>query len=132
MLDTIVIDHCGDANRALIARGQTVPKARTPRRYTACMQPVSVVATVLNEAEDIGRVVPSLLAQEPPAAEVIVVDGGSTDGTWEWLVRGKAEAGSAAGGDTRRDVQPEVLGGAGFARAKCGDCGGEVADHCLR
>jgi hypothetical protein len=50
------------------------------------MQPVSVVATVLNEAEDIGRVVPSLLAQEPPAAEVIVVDGGSSDGTWEWLV----------------------------------------------
>jgi glycosyltransferase involved in cell wall biosynthesis len=49
------------------------------------MQPVSVVATVLNEAEDIGRVVPSLLAQEPPAAEVVVVDGGSTDGTWEWL-----------------------------------------------
>ena len=49
------------------------------------MQPVSVIATVLNEAEDIGRVVPSLLAQEPSAAEVIVVDGGSTDGTWEWL-----------------------------------------------
>ena len=49
------------------------------------MQPVSVIATVLNEAEDIGRVVPSLLAQEPAAAEVIVVDGGSTDGTWEWL-----------------------------------------------
>lgn len=54
-------------------------------RYTASMQPVSIVATVLNEAQDIGRVVPSLLAQEPPAAEVIVVDGGSTDGTWEWL-----------------------------------------------
>jgi glycosyltransferase involved in cell wall biosynthesis len=49
------------------------------------MQPVSVVVTVLNEAEDIGRVVPSLLGQDPPAAEVIVVDGGSTDGTWEWL-----------------------------------------------
>lgn len=49
------------------------------------MQPVSVVATVLNEAEDIGRVVPSLLAQDPPPAEVIVVDGGSTDGTWQWL-----------------------------------------------
>jgi glycosyltransferase involved in cell wall biosynthesis len=48
-------------------------------------QPVSVVATVLNEAEDIGRVVASLLAQEPPATEVIVVDGGSMDGTWEWL-----------------------------------------------
>lgn len=49
------------------------------------MQPVSVVVTVLNEAQDIGRVIPSLLAQNPPAAEVIVVDGGSTDGTWEWL-----------------------------------------------
>lgn len=49
------------------------------------MQPVSVVVTELNEIEDIGRVVSSLLAQEPPAAEVIVVDGGSADGTWEWL-----------------------------------------------
>lgn len=50
------------------------------------MQPVSIVMTVLNEAQEIGRAVASLLAQEPPAAEVIVVDGGSTDGTWEWLV----------------------------------------------
>jgi glycosyltransferase involved in cell wall biosynthesis len=54
------------------------------------MLPISIVVTVLNEAEDIGRVVPSLLAQEPPAAEVIVVDGGSTDGTWEWLVGAQA------------------------------------------
>ena len=49
------------------------------------MQPVSVVVTELNEVEDIGRVVESLLKQEPAAAEVVVVDGGSTDGTWEWL-----------------------------------------------
>jgi glycosyltransferase involved in cell wall biosynthesis len=49
------------------------------------MQPVSIVVTVLNEGQDIGRVVASLLAQDPPAAEVVVVDGGSTDGTWEWL-----------------------------------------------
>jgi len=49
------------------------------------MQPISIVATVLNEVQDIGRLVSSLLEQSPAAAEVIVVDGGSTDGTWEWL-----------------------------------------------
>lgn len=49
------------------------------------MQPISIVATILNEAQDIGRMVPSLLHQDPPAAEVIIVDGGSSDGTWEWL-----------------------------------------------
>ena len=55
------------------------------------MQPVTVIATVLNEVEDIARLVSSLLAQRPPAAEVVIVDGGSTDGTWEWLV-GAAQA----------------------------------------
>ncbi|MGA2672407.1 MAG: glycosyltransferase [Terracidiphilus sp.] len=50
------------------------------------MQPFSIVATVLNEVQDIGRLVPSLLDQVPPPAEIVIVDGGSTDGTWEWLV----------------------------------------------
>jgi glycosyltransferase involved in cell wall biosynthesis len=50
------------------------------------MQPVSVVATVLNEVQDIGRLVPSLLGQIPSPAEIVIVDGGSTDGTWEWLL----------------------------------------------
>ncbi len=63
--------------------------ASCPARYTGPMQsvsvPVSIVVTELNEVQDIGRVVASLLAQVPPAAEIIVVDGGSTDGTWEWL-----------------------------------------------
>ena len=61
--------------------------------------PVSIVVTVLNEARDIGRVISSLLAQSPPAAEVIVVDGGSTDGTWEWLLDAQTsgQAAPAAG-----------------------------------
>lgn len=59
------------------------------------MQPVSIVATVLNEAQDIRRMVASLLAQVPPAAELIIIDGGSSDGTWEWL-----EAAAAAGSDS--------------------------------
>jgi glycosyltransferase involved in cell wall biosynthesis len=50
------------------------------------MQPVSVIVTVLNEVEEMGRLVPSLLGQVPPPAEVVIVDGGSTDGTWERLV----------------------------------------------
>jgi glycosyltransferase involved in cell wall biosynthesis len=52
--------------------------------------PISVIATVLNEAQDIARLVPSLLAQVPPPAEIVIVDGGSTDGTWEWLVNARA------------------------------------------
>jgi glycosyltransferase involved in cell wall biosynthesis len=51
------------------------------------MAAVSLIATVLNEAENIPRLVESLLRQTPPVAEVILVDGGSTDGTWEYLMQ---------------------------------------------
>lgn len=50
------------------------------------MLPVSVVVTELNEGREMERAITSLLAQEPAATEIVVVDGGSTDGTWEWLV----------------------------------------------
>jgi glycosyltransferase involved in cell wall biosynthesis len=50
------------------------------------MQPVSVIATVLNEVDEIGRLVSSLMSQIPPPSEVVIVDGGSTDGTWERLL----------------------------------------------
>jgi hypothetical protein len=49
------------------------------------MTAVSVIATVLNERENIARLVESLLQQTPSAAEIVIVDGGSSDGTWEWL-----------------------------------------------
>jgi len=49
------------------------------------MPPVSVAATVLNEVEDIDGLVESLMKQTLAPAEVIIVDGGSTDGTWERL-----------------------------------------------
>ena len=40
---------------------------------------------MLNEAEDIDGLVSSLVRQTLAPAEIIVVDGGSTDGTWERL-----------------------------------------------
>src|SRR5579863_2107028 len=49
------------------------------------MTAVSVIATVLNERENIARLVESLLQQTPTAEEIVLVDGGSSDGTWEWL-----------------------------------------------
>ena len=55
------------------------------------MQPVTIIATVLNEVKEIARLVPSLLAQDPAPAEVIIVDGGSKDGTWDWLLEAQRE-----------------------------------------
>ncbi len=52
---------------------------------------VSVIATVLNEAEDIGRLVESLAAQTLQPAQIVIVDGGSNDGTWEKLQRYASE-----------------------------------------
>jgi glycosyltransferase involved in cell wall biosynthesis len=49
------------------------------------MPTVSVVSTVLNEVQDIERLVISLMRQSLAPAEVIIVDGGSSDGTWERL-----------------------------------------------
>jgi len=46
---------------------------------------VSVIATVKNEEEAIRRLLDSLLAQTRPPDEVIIADGGSTDGTLEIL-----------------------------------------------
>jgi glycosyltransferase involved in cell wall biosynthesis len=46
---------------------------------------LSVAATVLNEVDDIDSLVESLMQQTLAPAEVIIVDGGSTDGTWERL-----------------------------------------------
>lgn len=43
--------------------------------------PVSVVMTVFNEADNIGTVILSLLGQSRPPDEIVIVDGGSTDGT---------------------------------------------------
>ncbi len=65
---------------------------RTLLRYTYFaemispnMPPVTVAATVLNEVDDIDALVESLMHQTLAPTEVIIVDGGSTDGTWQHL-----------------------------------------------
>jgi glycosyltransferase involved in cell wall biosynthesis len=45
----------------------------------------SVIAPVLNERDNVEAMVASLLAQTRPPAEIVVADGGSTDGTLEIL-----------------------------------------------
>jgi glycosyltransferase involved in cell wall biosynthesis len=55
------------------------------------MPAVSVACTVLNEVEDIDTLIASLMQQSLVAAEVIVVDGGSSDGTWQRLETARAK-----------------------------------------
>ena len=55
------------------------------------MQAVSVASTVLNEVDDIDALVESVMRQTFAPAEFIVVDGGSTDGTWERLQAARAK-----------------------------------------
>lgn len=53
--------------------------------------PVTIISTVLNEAQDICRLVESLLALDPAPERIVIVDGGSSDGTWEILDRTQKE-----------------------------------------
>jgi len=49
------------------------------------MSAVSVIATVLNEEDHVDGLVSSVVHQTLAPAEIIIVDGGSTDSTWERL-----------------------------------------------
>jgi glycosyltransferase involved in cell wall biosynthesis len=47
---------------------------------------ISIIATVLNENQAIDRLVRGLLLQSTRPREIVIVDGGSSDGTWEKLL----------------------------------------------
>ena len=48
---------------------------------------ISVITAVFNRKDTIAQCVDSIRSQRWPNLEHIVVDGASTDGTWEWLQR---------------------------------------------
>jgi glycosyltransferase involved in cell wall biosynthesis len=54
------------------------------------MPAVSVISTVLNEVAEIDALVDSLSGQTLVRTEIIIVDGGSADGTWERLQAAKS------------------------------------------
>ena len=86
--NSTILSLNGDSGQFALPEPQIAPY---PHSYTSSMQPVTIIATVLNEVRDISRLVPSLLAQDPPPAEIIIVDGGSKDGTWDWLLQAQRE-----------------------------------------
>lgn len=67
-----------------------MPHPREPVEPAPAAAPrVSVIIPARNEVHDLGRCLDSLLAQQYPALDLLVVDGGSTDGTRE-LVQARA------------------------------------------
>lgn len=73
--------------------------------------PVSVIVPAYNAAASIARALASITAQSLPAAEVIVVDDGSHDGSADI-----AEGARATFGDTRLIIVRQENQGAGAAR----------------
>src|SRR5262249_34511505 len=96
--------HCATNHTASCrVRDATLYRLRPTRLYAAPtaaaqrtriklrgMPAVTVTSTVLNEVDDIDGLV-STLAQQSLCPEVIIVDGGSTDGTWERLQAAQAK-----------------------------------------
>jgi hypothetical protein len=74
----------------LLANGAYLAASRRARRTPTPWPRVSVLIPARNEAENLRRLLPSLLAQDYPAFEVVVYDDGSEDETSE-VVRASAD-----------------------------------------
>lgn len=72
---------------------------------------VAVVATVLNEQPRIGEWLAALDAQTLRPDEIVIVDGGSTDGTWEVL----ADWAASRGTTVRREAGLGIAAGRNLA-----------------
>ncbi len=96
-----------------------IEKASVPER-------VAVVVPVLNEAGRSPGLVADLAAQEPPAAEIVVVDAGSADGTSQLLRSAPGYPPVSGSSSPRRDPgprpergRPRLDGGRDRRHARC-------------
>jgi glycosyltransferase involved in cell wall biosynthesis len=60
-------------------------------RLVSGLEPVALIVTVRNEASTVGPLIDSILAGTRAPDEIVIADGGSTDGTWD-LLRARASA----------------------------------------
>src|SRR3712207_6085656 len=84
-----------EGERARVRGGSGNPETTPHRQLRVGLSPgggeadaverVALIATVLNEAASLDDLLASVAAQTRPPDEVVIVDGGSTDGTWERL-----------------------------------------------
>jgi glycosyltransferase involved in cell wall biosynthesis len=89
---------------------------------------VSIVTVSLNQGRYLERALRSVLEQDHPAVEYVVMDGGSTDGSVETLRRHERRLHSWFSGP---DGGPAAALNAGFARTKGEICGYVNADDFL-
>ncbi len=110
---SIVIENPEPPIDGMWIRKGSSSRQRRPEAL-ARMSEISVTATVFNQVDDIDRLLESLMQQTLRPAEVVIVDGGSNDGTWERLAAavskypnllaiqdGSCSAGSSAGPSAR-------------------------------
>lgn len=76
---------------------------------------ISVIIPAVDEREELPATIASLLALRPKPHDIIVADGGSTDGTREWLAE-QAAARALVAVDAPRGRGPQMNAGAAAAR----------------
>ncbi len=90
----------------------------TPARPVASMNPaVSVIIPTFNRRAMMGEAAASVLAQHDADFELIVVDDGSTDGTWTGLLEIAARANEGAGREIMRGLRIDNRGAAAARNA---------------
>lgn len=112
---------------ARLSRGRRRRPLVEPRREGVHDTSVSAIVPARNEAHRIGRCLEGLRAQGAPLAEVIVVDGGSTDGTAEVV----EDAASSDRRVRRIDEPPKSHGVVGRPWAIAAGCAAARGDWLL-